>query len=82
MKANMDSRNNNCMDSLGHYKQSLRLMNYKIINNRTILESLAMRQRELTESKAKILDWAMKTVSGKKKIPCHKSESQIVDPTL
>ena len=28
-----------------------------------------MRQRELTESNAKILDWAMKTVSSKKKIP-------------
>ena len=28
-----------------------------------------MRQRELTESNAKILDWVMKTVSSKKKIP-------------
>ena len=44
-------------------------MSYEIINNRTLLESLAMRQRELTESNAKILDWAMKTVSRKKKIP-------------
>ena len=33
------------------------------------MESLAKRQRELIESNAKILDWAMKTVSGKKKVP-------------
>ena len=44
-------------------------MSYEVKNNRTLLESLAMRQRELTESNAKILDWAMKTVSNKKKIP-------------
>ena len=44
-------------------------MIYEIKNNRTLLESLAMRQRELMESNAKILDWAMKTVSNKKKIP-------------
>ena len=44
-------------------------MSYDVKNNRTFLESLAMRQRELTESNAKILGWAMKTVSIKKKIP-------------
>ena len=44
MKASMDSRDNNCMNSLGHYKQSFLLMNYKIKNNRTLLQSLAMRQ--------------------------------------
>ena len=44
-------------------------MSYEIINNKTLLESLAMRQRELTESNAKILDWVMKIVSSKKKIP-------------
>ena len=65
----MDSRDNNCMNSLGHCKQSFRLMSYEIINNRTLLESLAMRQRELTESNAKILDWAMKKMSSKNKIP-------------
>ena len=32
------------------------------------MESLAKRQRELIESKTKILDWAMKTVSSKKKV--------------
>ena len=65
----MDIRDNNCMNSLGHCKQSFRLMSFEVLNNRTLLESLAMRQRELTESNVKILDWAMKTVSNKKKIP-------------
>ena len=51
----MDSRDNNCMISLGHYKQSFLLMSYEIINNKTLMESLAMRQRELTMSNAKIL---------------------------
>ena len=69
LKASMDSRDNNCMNSLGHYKHSFRLISYEIINNRTLLESLAMRQRELMESNAKILDWAMKTMSSKKKRP-------------
>ena len=44
-------------------------MTYEQVNNKKILESLAKRQRELTESNAKILDWAMKTVSNKKKVP-------------
>ena len=43
-------------------------MSYDVRNNRTLLKSLAMRQRELTKSNAKILDWAMKTISSKKKI--------------
>ena len=38
------------------------------------MESLAKRQRELTESNAKILYWAMKTVLGKKKGGSHKFE--------
>ena len=44
-------------------------MSFKIVNNKTLLESLAMSQRELTKSNAKILDWTMKTMSSKKKIP-------------
>ena len=42
-KASMDSRDNNCMNSLGHCKQSFRMMSYEIKNNRSLLESLAMR---------------------------------------
>ena len=56
LKVSMDLRDNNCMNSIGHCKQSFCLMRYEIKNNRTLLESLAMRQRELTESNAKILD--------------------------
>ena len=52
-------------------------MTYEVKNNRTLLESLAMRQRELAESNAKILDLAMKTVSNKKKIPL--PQIQILD---
>ena len=33
------------------------------------MESIGKRQRELVKSNANILDWAMKTVSGKKKGP-------------
>ena len=42
-------------------------MTYEQVNNRELLESLAKRQRELIQSNTKILDWAMKTVSNKKK---------------
>ena len=49
LKGSMDSRDNNCMNSLEHYKQSFHMMSYDVRNNRTLLESLAMRQRELTE---------------------------------
>ena len=69
LKTSMDSRDKNCMNSLGHYKQSFRMLSYDVRNNRTLLESLAMRQPELIESNAKILNWAMKIVSSKKKIP-------------
>ena len=65
----MDARHSNCMNSLEHCKQSFRLMSYDIVNNMTLLESLTIRERELIDSNAKILDWAMKTVSSKKKIP-------------
>ena len=33
------------------------------------METLPKKQRELTKSNAKILAWAMKTVSGKKNVP-------------
>ena len=65
----MDTRDSNCMNYLGHCKQSFRVMSFEIVNNKTLLESLAMRQQELTESNAKIIDWVMKIVSSKKKIP-------------
>ena len=69
LKAGMESRDKNWLNSLEHCKQSFLVMTYEQVNNRTLLESLAKRQRELTESNAKILDWAMKTVSNMKKMP-------------
>ena len=39
------------------------------VNNRTLLESLGKRQKELVEANTKILSWAMKAVSNKKKVP-------------
>ena len=67
-KGSMDSRDNNFMKNLEHCKQSFRLLSYGVRNNRTLLESVAMRQRELIDRNAKILNSAMKTVSSKKKI--------------
>ena len=69
LKACLESRDNNWLNSLAHCKQSFCLMTYEKVNNRTLLESLAEKQRELIESNAKILDWVMKTISNKKKVP-------------
>ena len=69
LKECLESRDNNWLNSLAYCKESFRLMTYEQVNNMTLLESLAKRQRELIESNAKILDWAMKTVSNKKKVP-------------
>ena len=69
LKASLESRDKNWFNSLAHCKQSFRLMTYEQVNNRTLLESLAKRKRELTKSHAKILDWAMKTVSSNKRVP-------------
>ena len=43
-------------------------MTHEQINIRATLESLGKRQHELTKGNAQILDWTMKTMSGKKKI--------------
>ena len=69
LKAGLEYRDQNWLNSLAHYKQSFLLMTYEQVNNRTLLESIAKRQRELIESDSKILDWAMKTVSNKEKVP-------------
>ena len=68
-RGEVEKRDRYWLNSIGHMKQSFRLMTYEQINNRTFLESLAKRQRELTESDAKILNWAMKTVLNTKKVP-------------
>ena len=56
-----------CLESRD--KEIFRLMTYEQVNNRILQESLAKRQLELKEINAKILDWCMKTVSNKKKVP-------------
>ena len=63
--AELEKMNQYWLNSMAHCKR----MTYEKVNNRTLLESLAKRQREVTESNAKILDWAMKTVLNKKKVP-------------
>ena len=68
MKVALELRDRDWLNSLQHCKESFRLMTYEQVKNRTLLESVAKRQRELTESNAKILDWVMKTVLGKKKV--------------
>ena len=67
-RGEVEKRDQYWSNCIGHMKKSFRLMNFEQINNRTLLETLAKRQRELTESNAKILDSAMKTVSNKKKV--------------
>ena len=47
----------------------MRLTTLEMINNRITLESIGKRQHEIVKSNADLLDWAMKTVSGKKKVP-------------
>ena len=68
MKAALESRDRDWLNSLKHCNESARLLTYEQVNNRTLMESLAKKQRELAESNAKILDGAMKIVLGKKKV--------------
>ena len=68
MKETLESRDKDWLNSLQHCKENIRLMTYEQVNNKALMESLTKRQHELTESNAKILDWAMKIVSSKKKV--------------
>ena len=56
LNACLESRDKNWLNNLAHCKESFRLMTYEQVNNKTLLESLAKRSRELTESNEKILD--------------------------
>ena len=42
---------------------------YEQVNNRTTLESIGKRQCELVKGNVEILEWTMKTLSSKKKVP-------------
>ena len=64
----LSSRDQDWLNGLHHCKESLRIMTHEHINIRATLESVGKRQCELTKGNAKILDLAMKTVSGKKKV--------------
>ena len=68
-RAELEKMDQYWLNSMAHCKKSFCLMTYEQVNNRTLLESLAKRQRELIESNANFLDWAMKTVSNKKTVP-------------
>ena len=46
----------------------MRLMTLEHINSKALLETIGKRQHELTKENSEILDWAMKTISGKKKV--------------
>ena len=43
LKASLESRDKNWLNSLEYCRQSFRLMAYEQVNNRTLLESLAKR---------------------------------------
>ena len=68
MKVALESRDIDWLNSLQHYKENVRLITYEQVNNKALMESLAKRHHELTKSNVKILDWAMKTASSKKKV--------------
>ena len=68
IKKALKARDIGWLKSLQHCKDSLRINTQELINNRGTLESIGKRERELVKSNADILDWAMKIVSGKKKV--------------
>ena len=47
-RAELEKRDQYWLNSMAHYKQSFLLMTYEQVNSRTLLESLAKIQRELT----------------------------------
>ena len=67
--AALQNRDKLWLGSLEHCKQSYRMMTYELVKNRIVLESIGKRQCKLVKSNVEILDWAMKTVSSKKKVP-------------
>ena len=69
LKETLKSRDREWLNSLQHCRDSLRLNTPELMNNRALMEILSKRQRELTKGNAEILDWVMKTFSGKKKVP-------------
>ena len=56
LKAALESRDKEWLNSLQHCKDSLRLNTQEMINNITLMETLRKRQCEFTEGNAKILN--------------------------
>ena len=68
MEKYLEARDVGWLNNLQHCKDSLRLNTQELINNRCTLESIGKRQCRPIKSNSDILDWAMKTMSGKKKV--------------
>ena len=56
LKEALTSRDQEWLNGLNHCKESVRLMTFEHINNKGLLETIGMRQSELTEENAEILD--------------------------
>ena len=61
------SRDKFWLDSLESYNHYMKSMSYEQVNIGKTMESIALTQVELIKENVKILDWAMATVSSKKK---------------
>ena len=68
MKKALEARDVGWLNNLQHCKDILRLKTQELINNRCTFESIGKRQCEPVKSNSDILDWAMKTMSSKKKV--------------
>ena len=68
LKNDLTNRDRIWIDRWQQLRNSLRLIHVEVVNNRTLLESLGKRQKELVEDNTKILNWAMKAVSNKKQV--------------
>ena len=58
LKEVLKERDQEWLNGLHHYKESVRLVTLEQINNRILMETLSKRQCELTEGNAEILDRA------------------------
>ena len=56
IKEELTSRDRELLNGLQPYNDCLRIMSLEQVNNKTLRESLAKREHELTESNAEILD--------------------------
>ena len=69
LKNDLTNRDRIWIDSWRKLRNSLILTHMEVVNNRTLLESMGKRQKKLVKANTKILNWVMKAVSDKKKVP-------------